>query len=159
MFTNISWGNYTVVVVLLLTSWYLFIGFRFYFDELKEILTRKRKPQLLGLGNTNVQDSQPVLKDQDADKVVSAASSFGEFDMTFQEVDALVERLKSFITNADKRKVLKQEFIDYLRLVLIEYPNVKNSPFRSSVSELVVSECDKIETITLTQEEAEELWN
>lgn len=35
MFTNISWANYLIVVSTLLTIYYLFIGFRFYFDELK----------------------------------------------------------------------------------------------------------------------------
>jgi hypothetical protein len=159
MFTNISWGNYIVVVVLLLASWYLFIGLRFYFDDLKDIVTRKRKLQFRRLGNTNYQDSQSELNDQDSAEAVSPGSSFGEFDTTFQEVDALVERLKSFIANADKRKVLKQEFIEYIRLILREYPSVKKSPFSSSVSELIVSECDKLESVTLTQMEAEELWN
>ena len=43
MFTNISWGNYIVVVVLLATSWYLFVGLRFYFTELKDLATGEKK--------------------------------------------------------------------------------------------------------------------
>jgi hypothetical protein len=159
MFTNISWGNYTVAVVLLLTSWYLFVGLRFYFDDIKEIVTGKRKLQFRRLRSTNYQNSQSELNYKDSSEAASSESSFGEFDTTFQDVDALVERLKNVIADAAKRKLLKQEFIDYLRLVLKEYPSVKNSPFSSSVSELIVSECDKLESITLTQGEAEELWN
>jgi hypothetical protein len=159
MFTNISWGNYIVVVVLLLVSWYLFIGLRFYFDDLKEIVTRKRKLQFRGLGNTNYQDSQSELNDQDSVEVNLFQSEFALSDNTFEEVEELIERLKNVVADATKRKLLKQEFIDYLRLVLREYPSVKKSPFSSSVSELIVSECDKLESISLTQLEAEGLWN
>jgi hypothetical protein len=159
MFTNISWGNYIVAVALLLASWYLFVGLQFYFDDIKEIVTGKRKLNFRRSGNTNYQEPQPELHYQDSSEVTSNQSSFGEFDTTFQDVDALVEQLKDIVTDAAKRKLVKQEFIDHLRLVLKEYPSVKNSAFSSSVSELIVSECDRLESITLTQGEAEALWN
>jgi hypothetical protein len=158
MFTNISWGNYIVVVILLLASWYLFVGFRFYFDEFKEVISGKRKLQLRRFENTAYQDKEPELKDQESVELTSNETSFGEFDTTFQDVDALVARIKTFITDAAKKKLVKKEFTYYLQLLLREFPSVKNSPFNSSVSELIVSECDKIESITLTQKEAEALW-
>jgi hypothetical protein len=159
MFTNISWGNYTVVVTLLLASWYLFIAFRFYLEEIKEIVMGKRKFQFRELKDFNYSESQSELNHQDPPEVNSFQSEFAISDNTFEEVERLVERLKNVTADAAKRKLLKQEFLGYLRLVLTEYPNVKNSPFSSSVSELIVSECDKLESVTLTQEEAEKLWN
>ena len=158
MFTNISGGNYIVVVILLLASWYLFVGFRFYFDDLKEIISGKRKLQFRGFENSNYQDPQSELKYQESPEAISDQNSLGEFDTTFQDVDALVGRLKSFIADAAKKKLVKKEFTYYLQLLLREFPSVKNSPFNSSVSELIVSECDKLESITLTQKEAEALW-
>ena len=159
MFTNISWGNYIVVVVLLLASWYLFVGLRFYFDDIKEIVTGKRKLQFHRLEKTNYQEIQSELNYQNSPEVTSTQSSFGEFDTTFQDVDSLVERLKNIISDTVKRKFHKQEFLDYIKSILKEYPSVKDSLFRSSVSELIVSECDKLESITLTQTEAEGLWD
>lgn len=158
MFTNISWGNYIVVIILLLASWYLFVGFRFYFDDLKEIISGKRKLQFRGFENSNYQDPQSELKYQESPEAISDQNSLGEFDTTFQDVDALVGRLKSFIADAAKKKLVKKEFTYYLQLLLREFPSVKNSPFNSSVSELIVSECDKLESINLTQKEAEALW-
>ncbi|CAD0004840.1 hypothetical protein [Flavobacterium chungangense] len=158
MFTNISWGNYIVVVILLLASWYLFIGFRFYFDDLKELISGKRKLQFRGFENPNYQDPQTEQNYQELPETISDQTSLEEFDTTFQDVDALVARLKSFITDATKKKLVKKEFTYYLQLLLREFPSVKNSPFSSSVSELIVSECDKLESITLTLKEAEALW-
>lgn len=158
MFTNISWGNYIVVVILLLASWYLFVGFRFYFDDLKEVISGKRKLQFRGFEDSNYQDPQSELKYQESPEAISDQNSLGEFDITFQDVDALVGRLKSFIADAAKKKLVKKEFTYYLQLLLREFPSVKNSPFNSSISELIVSECEKLESITLTQKEAEALW-
>lgn len=159
MFTNISWSNYIVVVILLLASWYLFVGFRFYFDDLKQIALGKRKLQFRGFENKDYQDPQSELNYQETPETVSNLTSFGEYDSTFQDVDALVERLKSFIADASKRKLLKQEFLNYIQLLLKEYPSVKDSAFRSSVSELIVTECKTLDSILVTQSEAEGLWN
>lgn len=159
MFTNISWGNYIVVIILLLVSWYLFVGLRFYFDDLKEVISGKRKLQFRRLGDPNYGDFQSELNHQDSPDPISNQSSFGEFDTTFQDVDALVERLKDFIADARKRKLLKQEFLDYIQLIFKEYPSVKNSAFRSSVSELIVTQCKTLDSISITQVEAEGLWN
>ncbi|MFH6958932.1 hypothetical protein ACHRV1_16150 [Flavobacterium aquidurense] len=158
MFTNISWGNYIVVVILLLASWYLFVGFRFYFDDLKEVISGKRKLQFRGFENPSYEDSQSELNYQELPEAISEQISFGEFDTTFQDVDTLVGRLKTFIADAAKKKLVKKEFTYYLQLLLREFPSVKNSPFNSSISELIVSECEKLESITLTQKEAEALW-
>lgn len=158
MFTNISWGNYIVVVILLLASWYLFVGFRFYFDDLKEVISGKRKLQFRGFENPSYEDSQSELNYQESPEAISEQTSFGEFDTTFQDVDTLVGRLKTFIADAAKKKLVKKEFTYYLQLLLREFPSVKNSPFNSSISELIVSECEKLESITLTQNEAEALW-
>jgi hypothetical protein len=154
MFTNISWGNYIVVVVLLGVSWYLFVGLRFYFADIKDIVTGKRKVQF-----QSYPEIPSELTYQESPDNTPSPSYLTESDQTFQDIDHLVERLKNVVADAAQRKLLQKEFIDYLGLVLTEYPSVKNSPFRSSVNELIVSECDKLESIHLTQQEAEALWN
>lgn len=156
MFTNISWGNYIVVVVLLLASWYLFVGLRFYFDDIKEIATGKRKLQFRRLGNTNYQEPQSELNYLDFE--INTSESVAS-DTIFQEVDGLVKQLKNVITDATQRKLIKQEFQDYMRLTLTAYPLLRNSPYRSSVDELIVSECEKQGAILLSQQEVEALWD
>ncbi|KFF16577.1 hypothetical protein [Flavobacterium hydatis] len=159
MFTNISWGNYIVVVVLLVVSWYLFVGFRFYLEELKGITVGKRKLQFRRLGEPNYGDFQSELNDQDPPQMTFDQSSFGRFDATFEDVDSLVEELKNFITDAKKRKLAKQEVLDYIQLFFNQYPSVKDSAFRLAVNELIVTECEILDVIDITQAEVEGLWN
>ena len=156
MFTNISWGNYIVVIVLLLASWYLFFGLRFYFVEIKEIVTGKWK-----IRNRRTKDLEihyDVVQPQTFTDTF-LRPSFGEPEETILDVDAFVERLKNVVKEAAQRKLVKIELQGYLSLLLSEYPSIKNSPFRSSVSELIISECNKPDFISLSQAEVEELWN
>jgi hypothetical protein len=158
MFTNISWGNYIIVVVLLLASWYLFIGLRFYFDDIKEIVTGKRKLQFRGTSGGLNAASDNDLSDLDFEITTSKSESAAS-DTIFQEVDGLVKRLKYVITEAIQRKLGKQEFEEYMRKVLAAYPLLRDSPYRSSVDELIVSEYEKQGSILLTQQEVNGLWD
>ncbi|NGY37279.1 hypothetical protein FQU23_007090 [Flavobacterium sp. XN-5] len=155
MFTNISWGNYIVVIVLLLVSWYLFVGLRFYFAEIREVVTGKRK-----LRNRRTNDLEihydvvqpPTFTD------TSLQPSFGEPEKSIIDIDAFVEGLKNVVNEAAQRKLVKTELQDRLSLLLCKHPSIKNSSFRSSVSELIISECEKLDTISLSLEEVEQLW-
>lgn len=156
MFTNISWGNYIFVIVLLLASWYLFIGLRYYLFDITEIVTGKRK-----LRNRSIKGLE-IHYDVVHPQTFTGASkhpSFGETEETILDIDAFAEKLKNMVKDANQREVIKSEFIGHLSSLLTEYSSIKNSPFRSSVSELIISECEKLDTISLSLEEFEDLWN
>ncbi len=154
MLKNISWSDYFIAVAIALTLYYLFIGMRYFSVEIKDLLSGKRKlklrtalPDLNGAYNTTVEedDHEP-----------------GGFEITtdneFNEVEHLIERLRTVITDASRRKLIPQEFRQYLSMVLKEYPSVKYSPLRSSINELIVSECQKYGAVTLNEDEVELLW-
>jgi len=158
MFTTISWSNYGIVIGGLLLVWYLFVGLRFYREEIKEIVEGKRKLQFRGaIGESNAQsDNDP--RHLDFESTTSGAETAAS-NTIFQEVDGLVKQLKNVITDATQKKLIKQEFEDSMRSALFAYPLLRDSPYRSSVDELIVSECEKQGSILLTQQEVEALWD
>lgn len=156
MFTNISWTDYLMAVVLLLAIYYLFVGIRYYSGELKDLLSGKRKLNLKTVIPKNLNDENLRYDEEDSHP---ADASFEEtMDEEFNEVEHLIERLKSVIADASQRKLIPQEFKQYLGMVLKEYPSVKYSPLRLSINELIISECQKYETVTLTEDEVDLLW-
>jgi hypothetical protein len=144
------------VIVLLLASWYLFIGFRYYLFDITEIVTGKRKVR-----NHRIKDLE-IHYDVVHPQTFTGSSkktSFGETEETILDIDAFAEKLKNLVKDASQREVIKSEFIGHLSLLFTEYSSIKNSPFRSSVSELIISECEKLDTISLSHVEVEDLWN
>ena len=156
MFTNILWTDYFIVVAISLTFYYLFVGLRYYSSDLKDLFSGKRK-----------HDFRAALpNDTSCESILTSEENYtGEntaikeiMDDDFAEVEHLIKRIKEVIADASGKKLIPQEFKQYLHLVLQEYPNIKNSPFRSSINELVVSECEKYGAVTLSEDEVEMLW-
>lgn len=89
-----------------------------------------------------------------------AQGSFAETpDDTFQQVEHLIGRLKEAIEEASREKHSKQEFFLYLKSILKGYPALKNSPFRSAINELIVSECARHGPIMPSGDGAVMLWD
>ncbi|NEW84318.1 MAG: hypothetical protein GZ094_18395 [Mariniphaga sp.] len=156
MFTNILWTDYFVVVAISLTFYYLFLGVRYYSAELKDLFSGKRKLHSRA-ALPNDKGAESILTTEQNYTGKSTASKETK-DEDFAEVEHLIERIKEIIADASGKKLIPLEFKQYLHLVLREYPNIKNSPFRSSINELVVSECEKYEAVTLSEDEVELLW-
>ncbi|MDX2001784.1 MAG: hypothetical protein SFW35_05105 [Chitinophagales bacterium] len=154
MFTNISWTEYLFAIAVALVIYYSFVGVRYFPKELKELVTGKIKfrfrPAVSGYdddGNGMAVTSGPDAKTN------------SEEEDAFAEVEELIGRLKEAIANASRKKYVLQEFRHYLQLLLREYPNIKNSDLRSSINELIVSECERHGVVALSEEEADMLWN
>jgi len=160
MFTHISWANYLFVAALLLTAWYIIIGLKFYFHDLRNIFTGKIKFTLKGAFKTysfkqRKQTTNSELPDFDDKPLLDME----ENDNLFKVVDELISKLKSAISDAVSKKYNKQEFIFLLQLTLKEYSILKRSPFQVAVNDLIASECEKFSFIRLSAVELMELWN
>ncbi len=155
MLKNISWTDYIIAVAIALIIYYIFVAARYFADELKELFSGKRKLTVLPYGvpgkNNNEVVSEPGHQ-------VEASDFANTTDDEFTEIEHLIERLKSVIGDASRRKLIPQEFKQYLGMVLKEYPSVRYSPLRSSVNELVISECEKYGAITLSESDVDLLW-
>lgn len=157
MFTNISWTDYSIVIILLGSFYYLFIGLRYYPTELKELLSGKRKlhfpiPAFKKNNATGCPASQSEVP-QEQNSLINTS------DETFNEVELLIAELKENIEMASKKQFFKQEFSYSLKVILKNYPQIQNSPFRSAIDELILSECEKHETITLSEDDIVRLWD
>lgn len=154
MLKNISWSDYIIAVAILLAVYYLFVVIRHFSGEIKDLLSGKRKLKF-----------RAAMPDPDSaydPDIEQSQQETGGFEQTtddeFTEVENLIERLKAVIADASRRKLIPQEFKQYLSMVLKEYPSVRYSPLRSSINELIISECQKYGTVTLSDDEAELLW-
>lgn len=159
MLTGISWNNYIVVVVLLSIVWYLFVGLRYYFDDIKDLVSGKRKLQFRGLARKSIPKSDYDFDYQKSNEILNAPVEFETVDPVFKEVEELTASLKKAITDATQKKLVKRDFEDHLRFILKEHPLLGNSPLRPSINELIVSECEKQESVLLTHQEVDALWD
>lgn len=148
MLKNISWSDYIIAVAILLAIYYLFVGMKYFSGEIRDLLSGKRKQKFRAAAPNN-----HAAYDPDTEESLQKTT-----DTEFSEVEHFIERLKAVIVEASRRKLIRQEFKQYLSMVLKEYSSVRYSPLRSSINELIVSECQKNGAVTLYEDEVELLW-
>lgn len=156
MLTGISWTDYFIVVGIALVIYYAFVSVKYYSGEIKDLLSGKRKLQFKPV--PSAQSQRQYEKDVDQVQQEEGGGFEETTDSEFAEVEHLIERLKQVIEDASRRKLIPEEFKQYLAMLLKEYPSVKQSPLRSSINELIISECQKYGTVTISEDEVELLW-
>lgn len=154
MLKNISWTNYITTIVIGLAIYYLFIGIRYYADEIKDIFSGRKKIRL-----------KPALhQDKSRASIDETPIERGspDFEKTsdeeFDETERLIEQLKAAIEYGGGGKLPPEEFKMSLVMVLKQYPSIKYSPLRPSINELILSECDKFQITALNEREVDLLW-
>lgn len=158
MFTNISWSSYGVAIGALAFVWYLFLGFKFYFVELKQFTSGRRSGTKAALRDIKVNEPYLVTEDNSSVKLPMDAA-FSESLSTLEDAEKLTEILVNAIRESIERKKSKEELQNYLQMILCDFPLVKESSFRETVNELMVSECEKHPQMILTYAEVDGLWD
>ncbi|MFL9829722.1 hypothetical protein ABS764_02560 [Flavobacterium sp. ST-87] len=159
MLSGISWNNYIIVVVLLSVVWYLFVGLYYYFDTIKDVITGKRKLQFRSLAEKSISKKDYDFDDHLSEEVLNAPVTFEPVDPDFNMVEDLTAKLKITISDAHQKKLIKSEFEVRLQILLTEYASLGSSPFRPSINEFIVGECEKQDSVLLTHQEVDSLWN
>lgn len=159
MLKGISWNNYLLVVVLLTIIWYVFVGLTYYYVDLKELLSGRRKFRFnwfeKNFDSNYDQQSDNLENNPEIDFEALGVIPVNEYT----EVDALIAKLKKSVADAVQKKSSKMELETQLRVILNAYSDVGDSGFRDAVNELIISECETVASFTFTQQEADTLWN
>ena len=151
MFTNVSWGSYLAVVGVLLLIWYLILILKFYSKDLREFFSGDKKFNFSLFKKTS--NKLESLRDQK-----SLSSSFSESFDTLEDAEELSTRILQAVEESSQMNLSKEQFQNYLKMVLEEYPYVKISSLRENINNLIVSESEKKPQFYLTFAEADTLW-
>ncbi|UUW08638.1 hypothetical protein NLG42_21355 [Flavobacterium plurextorum] len=148
MFTNITWSSYLTAACILTIVWYLIILFKFYRTDLKKIFSGEKKFRVLSFkkSSKNLRETKSISD--------SFQKSFG----TLEDAEALSARIVSAVRESVEKNLSKQQFENYLRMLLEQYPYVKISSLKENINQKMVSESEKHPKLQLTLSEADSLW-
>lgn len=152
MFTNISWSSYLTVLGVVVLIWYFILLLKFYYKDLLKIFSGEKKLKFPSFNNMTEN------KLQDSREYKSLSSSFSESFDTLEDAEELSARILQAVAESNEKEFSKEQFRNYLRMVLDEYPYVKISSLRENINKLMVSESSKYPNLILTLSEADSLW-
>lgn len=147
MFTNITWSDYAITVLVLVFIWYLYLISRFYSSHLKDFISGRNK-----INRSNKTNKTKLMED-------SLFSDFKESFETLDDARELFYKLQDAIKESLQEARSKEGLKNYIKFILEEYPFVKISSLRSEINNLIVSECENQLQFYLTFGEVDRLWD
>ncbi|SOD17693.1 hypothetical protein [Pedobacter xixiisoli] len=148
MLSNITWMQYIGALLLLLTIYYIYVAIRYYPAELRKLMTTRKSELARETFYSDVEEVEPD----------AGGSSNGQETNELEEIEQLVLQLTSEIRDCSTRVVSFEELKARIQHVFNVRPNMQHSLYRSSINELIVSECEKYGTFTLDVGDVDEWW-
>lgn len=131
MFSQISWSNYILIVMLLLAGYYLVIGYLYYRNDFLRLIVNKKNINHFA---EDIQYYSPLIQ------------SFSD-------------ELQAFLSESGKNKTDKEDMLVSLQMLLKKYPNFSESDSWESVQNLIINQSKYYCSIDLNNDDLSILWN
>lgn len=156
MFNTISWQSYWIAIALSSVLYYAMILWLYFRPDLYSWLSRKQ--QRLFRQNSGGQSASHG-------KGTVQPSLFGEVDFDSPApgtnehfVYACMDELNAFFESAKARKWSSAGLVYAIRLILSKYPAIRESEYKHSLEQVILTQCELHCSIHLKAEEAVGLW-
>ena len=161
MFNAISWQSYWLTLALLSAGYYLAVYLLYYRSDFKIWMHRRYSPD--GAPFTESVTTGERLGDNPAQPSLFEEGGSSDFQLPEGgSAEAVVyncmDELTAFFVEAKRRKWAKEELVQALRGILLKYPSLKNSSYRESLSNVMVTQCEHHCSIHLSAEDKVRVW-
>lgn len=159
MYIDSPWTTYAAVLSPLTLGYYIFIGYKFYRQDLRSAYSGKQNRPVSKIQRPAPSISvmpEEQIEQQEVEQEATEAPLPDE--ETYQKVMALIAHLRDAIEEANQKQYNKTDLAVLLQMLLKDYSYLKDTPFRVSVNNQIEAECAKYGSMLLSEDEIEELW-
>jgi hypothetical protein len=137
---NISWQGYWIWLAVISAGYYLVIYLLYYRHDLK-VWIHPKSYNSDGIVSASESIIQPHVE-KDAERLI----------------DSCMDELNAFFEESRRKKVMKEELIYSLQLLLKKYPSLKDSEYKESLSNLIATQCEDTCLVRLNADEVYHVW-
>ncbi len=142
MLSSVTWGEFMVTVIVVIILYYLFIGFRYYREEIKSLLSGR-------LSKANPQKEQQQTIPDDAQ----------DNDDLFDELETVVNDLRYEVLDKAGKKTSKQELLEQLKNQLRGYSGLQRPAYRTAINNYIIMHAKEICGIDFSEWELNNAWD
>lgn len=144
MTTQLTWMNYSILISLFVSVYYLIISLRFYPNEMMSLWKKGFRLPRFAFNHS-------------AKSWVPSKPSWINIAL-FEEVEKMGNVLKAIIQNGQKIKISKTDLLKKISELLKNSVAVQGTPFQFAINNLIATEMEKHGFIHLNASEQEEIW-
>lgn len=147
MLSHISWLQFFSGIGTIVIIYYLYVLVKYYPHKIKGIFASKNRKAEMNPSFMQTEDGHDPAETHDE-----------EHD-EFREIEELVSNLQELIREGSANITEVGDFQKEISLVLHQARDLRKSPYRPSINELIKSECSKYGTFALSEKEIDALWD
>ena len=137
---NISWQGYWIWLAVISAGYYLVIYLLYYRHDHK-VWIHPKPYNSDGIVPASESIIQPHVE-KDAERLI----------------DSCMDELNAFFEESRRKKVMKEELIYSLQLLLKKYPSLKDSEYKESLTNLIATQCEDTCLVRLNADEVYHVW-
>jgi hypothetical protein len=163
MLHRISWGDFSIFILVLTGIYYLYIITRFYRVEVLGFFVRK------GQRSGGAANGRPdILKDGKRGQEGQTAGNQPELfqdearteqgDVLFKVMEQAIGQLKEVIKQGALNKLDRENLLDHIREVLGNYRQLQGTAYDQAINNFLMRVCTSEFSVILDEREVVELW-
>ena len=147
MFSNISWKDYSIFLLVVLFIYYSVVFIVLYNNAFAQFLKVKFLNKTFNSGGENnlLRDSIDELYNGNNDPAINPPMS-------------LKNEIKSRLEKAKIKETIREEILMSLQLILQNYDFLKVSQSKQDINNYIKEECENICSIHFSEEEINQMW-
>jgi len=166
MFSKISWSDFTSTIIFLSVIYYFAIIILYFRKDIMKwstdgiILKRFNKSTAASEAEQPLYQKESTTHSQHESRPMSYSEMTVDSIAKFNQADVheLIEELKTILSSAQKKKMVKQELILVIHNKLAEYKQLKGTEIEKEIVQHIANECEEKCAIDLDKEDLENLW-
>ena len=143
MLANISWKDYSIFILVTVCIYYAIVFTVFYKTEIMSIISR------FNSGNDGNENNW-LVRQSDEEKTIDSNTN--------KAIEQLQNEIIVALQNARTKKLIRDEIMLSLQLVLHNYDSIRQSQSRQLINNYIKDACENMCSISLENEEADRLW-
>ncbi len=155
MFNSITWGQYFTTLVLILSCYYLVIGYRYYRWEILSLIgIRKVEDNTIAFQTVDNLKKSFVTENHD-DYFLKPSL---EIDVS-PLVQSFIYEVQVYLQEMNNNKIKEEELLNSIQLIALKYPALKDADCKDELAQFVLTEANIKYPNVLQPDDLERLWN
>lgn len=161
MLSNITWQGYWVTLTFTTAIYYGWVYLTYFKGQLTSLFHRKSGKRSSDLSFSKSAAGIPNLPPQARPPENEEEALFDTPPKDSEEhaAYALMDELSAYLREAKKQRTIKEELLFALGSIIRNYPLLQSSSYQDHITKVLISECQHICSVHLSEEEVVRVWS
>ena len=162
MLKGITWGQFSIFILVATGIYYLYVLLAYYRAEAFELLTRRRgknKETLAKEGGINGASSEADTKSSGGQpELFAKEGSDAEGNEQFQQMQRAIAVVRQVIEQGIMNKLDRENLLDHIKEVLGDYRALRKTEYGETINNYLIRICSGELSLELDERELAGLW-